>query len=189
MNVTSESNNYSPDINDISTNFLWIGRVGFWGKLALAFIAFLCLLFAWSGRNFSQETNTGIGVSIFFAVCGLVVLAISIYFAFRYTRLAKGLRTGNPNLTISKSDSISLLQIELILSLVGILLHLFGAGTSMGVQIAKAVSQPPGVAIADPDNIIRALDVFVAVANVDGIAAHFLGVVASLYLLYKVYQY
>ena len=53
----------------------------------------------------------------------------------------------------------------------------------MGVLVAKSISQPPGVAITDPSRIIRALDVFVAVANVNGIAGNFVGVVTSLGLL------
>jgi hypothetical protein len=46
--------------------------------------------------------------------------------------------------------------------------------------VAKSISQPPGVAITDPERIIRALDVFVAVANINGIAGNFVGVVTSL---------
>jgi hypothetical protein len=67
-----------------------------------------------------------------------------------------------------------------IVSLVGIFLSLLGAGATVGVLVAKSISQPPGVAITDPERIIRALDVFVAVANINGIAGNFVGVVTSL---------
>jgi hypothetical protein len=59
----------------------------------------------------------------------------------------------------------------------------------VSVLVAKAVSQPPGVAITDPNKIIRALDVFIVVANINGIAAHFVGTVASIWLLEKVHQH
>lgn len=56
------------------------------------------------------------------------------------------------------------------MGLVGILLCLVGAGSTAGVLVAKAVSQPPGVAITDHNRMIRSLDVFVEVANINGIA-------------------
>lgn len=68
-------------------------------------------------------------------------------------------------------DTIRRVRLGLIVGLVGILLNLCGDGSASGVLVAKAVSQPPGVAITDPNRIIRALDVFVTVANVNGIAA------------------
>jgi hypothetical protein len=75
------------------------------------------------------------------------------------------------------------------MSLVGILLNLLGGGATLGVLVAKAVSQPPGVAITDPNRIIRGLDVFVMVANINGIAAHFVGNVASLWLIDQVHRH
>lgn len=64
-----------------------------------------------------------------------------------------------------------------------------GAGATVGVLVAKSISQPPGVAITNPQKIIRTLDVFVMVANLNGITAHFLGTVASLWLLERVHQH
>jgi hypothetical protein len=47
------------------------------------------------------------------------------------------------------------------------------------VLLSKSIAQPQGVAIYDPTRIIRALDIFVAIANMRGIAAHFVGTGAS----------
>ncbi|MGQ4649134.1 DUF3611 family protein [Lyngbya aestuarii] len=189
MQTKLDSTSPTPEIKDIAANFRLVGLLGFWVQLGLGVVSFLCLLFAWSGRNFSEETHQGMGVSIFFAVCGVIALGISIYFAWRYTRIAKSLGNSNPGLRPSKSDTIALLRLGLITTFAGIFLNLLGAGASLGVQVAKAVSQPPGVAITDPDMIIRALDVFVSVANVDGIAAHFVGAICSLWLLERVNQH
>lgn len=38
--------------------------------------------------------------------------------------------------------------------------------------LSKSIAQPQGVAIYDPTRIIRALDIFVAIANMSGIAPH-----------------
>ncbi|MGB7443614.1 MAG: DUF3611 family protein [Coleofasciculaceae cyanobacterium] len=186
MQTELDSNSLTPTLEDVAANFRRVGLIGFWMQLGLAVVSCLCLLFAWSGRNFSEETNQGIGFGIFFAVCGVVALGVSTYFAWRYTRTARGLRNPNPSLRPSKTDTIALIRLGLITTLVGILLCIFGAGSSLGVQIAKAVSQPPGVAITDPNKIIRALDVLVTVANVNTIAALFVGNIASLWLLEQV---
>jgi hypothetical protein len=157
-----------------------------WNALASANLSggeIAVLLFAFSGRNFATHTHTGIGIGIFWAVCGVIALCFNVYASFRYTRIARGLRNPNSALHPKKSDTIKFLRLAVIVSLAGILLFLLGGGATMGVLVAKSISQPPGVAITDPSRIIRALDVFVAVANVNGIAGNFVGVVTSLGLL------
>jgi hypothetical protein len=189
MQTKSDSKSLALTIQEIANNFRLVGWISFWVQLGFAVVCGVCLLFAWSGRSFSEQTNQGIGISIFWAVCGILALVFSIYWDFRYTRIAKSFRNPNSDLLPSKADTIQLVRLGLIVGLVGLLLNLCGAGSAIGVLVAKAVSQPPGVAITDPNDIIRALDVFVTVANVNGIAAHFVGTVASLWLLDRVYSH
>ena len=101
----------SSKLEKVST-ILWVtGWVGFWIQIGLAAASGLMLVFAISGRNFTQATRPisrlpfpgvrldtvrqavtpGIGVGIFWAVCGVLVLLFSIYLAFRQTRYAKRL--------------------------------------------------------------------------------------------------
>jgi hypothetical protein len=60
------------------------------------------------------------------------------------------------------------------------LLTILGSGATIGVLLAKSVAQPQGVAIYDPNRIIRSLNIFVAAANTTGITAHFVGAVTAL---------
>lgn len=183
MQTQPEKTLVSPTKQKISSIFRWLGWIVFWIELGLAIAAGLALLFSISGRNFADETNPGIGVGIFWGIAGLLALCFSVFLAFRYTRIGK--RLANPNQLIhpSKSDTMQLLRFAVIIGLVGIFLCLLGGGATLGVMVAKSVSQPPGVAITDPNNIIRALDVFVAVANINILAGHFVGVLAALGLL------
>lgn len=71
----------------------------------------------------------------------------------------------------------------MIVGLIGMLLSILGGGATLGVLLSKSVAQPQGVAIYDPTRIIRSLDIFVALANMNAIAAHFVGTVTSLSLL------
>ncbi|MBD1835325.1 DUF3611 family protein [Cyanobacteria bacterium FACHB-472] len=182
MQTHSESST-SETKQKIANIFRLVGWIAFWIELGLTIGSGIALLFSISGRNFATETNPGIGVGIFWAVAGLLALCFNVFLAFRYTRLAKGLSNPDPERHPRKADTVQILRMSVITSLVGILLCLLGSGATVGVLVSKAVSQPPGVALTDPNMIIRALDVFVAVANINGIAGHFVGIVTSLGLL------
>lgn len=72
----------------------------------------------------------------------------------------------------------------MIVSLVGLLIAFIASEVTVTVILGKAVAQPQGVAIYQPENVIRSLDIFVMLANVNMIGAHFFGGVTSLGLLY-----
>ena len=189
MQTESETRSLAPTVQGIANTIHLTGWITFWVQLGLAVVSGLCLLFAATGRGFAEQPSAGLGVGMFWAGCGIVVLLFSVYWDFRYTRIGKRLGNPNPALHPSKADTVKVIRLGIIAALVGILLTLLGAGSTVGVLIAKSISQPPGVAITDPYKIIRALDVFVAVANINGIAAHFVGTVSSLWLLERVNQH
>ncbi|MDZ8027317.1 MAG: DUF3611 family protein [Nostoc sp. SerVER01] len=179
----------APETRGIGNTIRLTGWITFWLQLAIGVVSVLALLFALTGRGLVQQQNTGLGIGIFWAVCGIVVLLFSLYWDFRYTRIGKALENRNSALHPSKPDTTRILRLGIIISLVGILLTLLGAGSTVLVLVAKSISQPPGVAITDPYRIIRPMDVFVAVADITGIAAHYVGTVASLWLLERVHQH
>lgn len=189
MQTETEARAIAPAVQGIANTLRLTGWLTFWVQLGLAVVSGLSLLFAATGRGFSDQPNTGLGVGIFWAASAIIVLLFSVYWNFRYTRLGKRLGNPNPSLHPSKADTVSAIRLGIIAALIGILLSLLGAGATLGVLVAKSISQPPGVAFTDPYKIIRALDVFVAVANINGIAAHFVSAVASLWLLERVHQH
>ncbi|MEC4814241.1 MAG: DUF3611 family protein [Scytonema sp. PMC 1069.18] len=197
METQSEELKVVPDkIERVANVLRFVGWISFWLQLALGAAAGLMVILALTGRNFTQAltpptpgvgvqtadlgATPGIGISIFWAVCGNLVLLFNLYLSFRLTRFARRLRTINPELHPKKATVMKLLRIGAIASLVGLLLFIFGGGAGLGVLLAKSISQPQGVAIYDPTRIIRALDIFVAMANMTGIAAQFTGTVSFL---------
>lgn len=188
MQTESEARLLAPETRGIGYTIRLTGWITFWIQLAIGVVSVLALLFALTGRRFVQQQNAGLGIGIFWAVCGIVLLLFSLYWDFRYTRIGKALENTNPALHPSKGDTTRILRLGIVVSLVGILLTLLGAGSTVLVLVAKSISQPPGVAITNPYNIIRAMDIFVAVADITGIAAHYVGTVASLWLLERVHQ-
>lgn len=183
MQTRSETSLLTPTKPRVIAIFRWGGWVAFWLELGLAVASGLALLFAISGRNVTTEANAGIGIGIFWAICGILLLLCSVFLAWRYTRIAKNLASKNKEIHPSKADTVKLLRLSAIVSLIGIFLSLLGGGSTIGVLVAKSVSQPPGVAITDPNKIIRALDIFVAVANFNSITGHFVGAIAAIGLL------
>jgi hypothetical protein len=164
----------------------WLGIVV---QLAFAATSALMVLVAISGRTFNQamapesvtaSTTPGIGISIFFAACGVLALLISAFLAFRQTRFAKRLSNPNPSVHPQKIEVQRVLRSGIIIGLIGMLLTILGGGAALGVLLAKSIAQPQGVAIYDPARIIRSLDVFVAMANMTGITGHFVGTIGSL---------
>lgn len=189
-----------PKLEKVAKILSITGWLSFVIQIGLAAASGLMLTFAISGRNFTQATRPisriplprvrldaareavtpGMGVGIFWAGCGLLVLLFGIYLAFRQIRYAKRLRHSNPALHPSKIKVLKILKLGVIVGLVGLLLTILGGGATLSVLLAKSIAQPQGVAIYDPARIIRSLDILVAMANMNGIAAHFVGLVTSL---------
>jgi hypothetical protein len=174
------------------------GWIGLSIQIGFGAVALLMLIFAISGRSFSQVTalptgitpdvgsnlhhgtTPGIGIGIFWASCGILALLAGIYLAFRQTRLSKRLRNADAMNHPAKSEIMNVLRWGAIVGLVGMLLMILGGGTTLAVLFSKAIAQPQGVAIYDPTRVIRSIDIMVALANMSGITAHFVGAVASL---------
>ncbi|MGF1675463.1 MAG: DUF3611 family protein [Rivularia sp. (in: cyanobacteria)] len=200
MNIqTTPTPTINPKLERISNILRLSGWASFWLQLGLGAACSLMIIFAISGRSFNQavtndvvvpgvpaatqytETTTpGLGISMFWAVCGILGLLFGIYLAFRLTRFARRLRNPNSEIHPKKAEVMKILRIGVIVGLVGLLVTILGGGSGLGVLLAKSIAQPQGVAIYDPTRIIRPLDIFVAMANMCGIAAHFVGTITTL---------
>lgn len=177
-------------LGKIANAFRFFGWVDFWVQLVLAFLAAIALLFAISGRAVTPDPYASTSLAIFWAVCGIALLIVGILLNVRYIRIAKGLlHEPGGLLHPRKAGAIRLLRLGVLIGFTGILIALFGSGASVGVLVAKTVSQPPGVAILDPNKIVRAMDVFVVLANITLIAAHLAGTVIAFWLLDRVHHY
>jgi hypothetical protein len=83
-------------MQQVAASFRTIGWIGFWLQLGLAVVSALVLLFAMADPNFNlKASNPMSGAGLFFAAGGLLMLGLSIYWAFRYTRIAKQLQASD----------------------------------------------------------------------------------------------
>lgn len=180
----------SPTLQRMANTFRITGWIGFWIQLVLVIICSLILLFAAASGGSNDRlnsTNPGTGPGLFFTLCGILVLCFSIYWSFRYTRIAKRLRSPEPGQRPSKANAIQVVRIGLIVNLAGMLLTLLGTEAIVGGLLAKSLTQPQGVAtFNDPTRLIQSLDIFVVQASINVVAAQFVGIATSLWLFQQV---
>lgn len=179
-----------PMLRKIANTFRLCGWIGFWAQIAAAFLSGLTLLFTLSGQDFSPNSHSGTSVGIFWAICGILLLVIEIVFHFQYVRIAKSLlHEPGAILHPKRHETMRFVRWGAWLGVIGMVIGLFGSGAGVGVLVAKTVSQPPGVAIVDPNRIVRAMDVFIVLANLNLIAAHLIGAAISFWLVDRIHYY
>lgn len=177
-------------VKRVATLLRTAGWVAFWMQLVLGVISGLILLFALpfaipKEGGVSGAANPGTGGGLLFAFLGLLALALSVYWCFRYVLLARKLRNPDTINRPSRADTIKWLRVGLITNLVGLFLNILGAETISGNLLAKSLAQPFGLVSTaiSIQNLIQPLDIFVVLANTHAIFAHFIGLVAGMWLL------
>lgn len=189
MSQNPDAPSSSSNIRAIAQTFRLTGWISFWIQLVLGVISgIIVLLYAiFSQRTGSPSNNPGTGFGVFLAICGLVVLGVGIYLAYRYTRIGNQLQSSNPNNRPRKSETVQVLRLGLMVNLVGILVTLLGAQAIVGTLVARSISpQAVTTQLFDPTRIISGLDMLVVQANTNTVSAHFAGLVVSLWLLNRI---
>jgi cytochrome b561 len=178
------------DSRGLAFNLRIFGWLGFWAQLCLGLIAVLLLIVTASSKYYSASSAqytylTGGG---FWAHLATALLALTVIGFFYCTRFAKGLRRGLDPITYQRRITRLVSSINFGSSL-GLTVSILGTAFSIALLIAKTVAQPPGIAITNPEKIVRAVDVFVLLANFNLVVAHFLGILTCLWMLNRVHRF
>jgi hypothetical protein len=188
--LSKDSPSLPPAVRRIVGSFRIYGWISFWVQIILAVVSSLVLIFSSLVLSFQtradqlEQSNPGTGVGLLFAIAGLLALFAGAYWAFRYTQLSRKLRAMDAKLRPKPSDVIQALRVGLIINLVGMLLTLLGGEALIGALVAKALSQPQGGAFLERiTQAIQPLDIWIVQANTNTSLAHFVGIVASLWLV------
>lgn len=151
-----------------------LGWIQFWLQLAIVLASAVLLQFSTSGRAISPSAS-GYGDAIYWSLYGFLLLCAADALAFFYTRAANGIVMRPDYLSGARMTAFWFLTAGLLIGLAGTVISFVGVSLSISLLIAKTVSQPPGIAITDPNKIIRALDIFVLLVNFILLLAHFIG--------------
>ncbi|MGD1910163.1 MAG: DUF3611 family protein [Rivularia sp. (in: cyanobacteria)] len=189
MSEQLDNQSSSSKVRSIGQNFRITGWISFVLQLVLGVVsALLLLVFVIFGRGVaSPSSNANTGFGVFLAICGLVTLGISIYLAFRCKNIGRQLQSTNPSNRPRKNETVKTLQLALTVNFVGMLLTLLGAQATIGLLLVKVSSSQAvtTLGVVDP-NRITAQDLFAVQANTNTITAHFVGLVASIWLLNRI---
>jgi cytochrome b561 len=168
----------------LARNLRLFGWLGFWVQLVLALLTGLLLEFATSGRAFSPSAAGGFGDALYWGIDGFLLLILAVLLALYYPRAARKL-VSRPEYYLSRSlkSAFWFLGAGMLTAISGVIIAFTGVALSISLLVVKTVSQPPGIAITDPNRIIRALDVFVLIVNFNLLMAHFIGAGMGFWLI------
>lgn len=160
-----------------------LGQISYWIHLMLGAASAIILgLIVFSRRLSTPADNTGISISIFLTIASLVALGIRIFFAWRYSRIAKQLQSG-ASMQPNRLEIANLLRIGLTISLTGLILAFLASETTVISIIAQAITKLQGIRVYEQQQAIETADLFLDFVNVTILGAHALGTVNSLGLL------
>lgn len=163
------------------------GWVSFWLQGAIAVISGVVLVFSFFSRSIESETNNpSVGFVMFLGAMGIAIALVCTFWEFRLTRFARRLRRPKAMRHPQKSETLRLIRWILYASLGGLAISLLGSELGVGALLAKSFAQPQGAAIYTPDKIIRVLDILVALVCTSVAGAHFISLIASLWLLKRI---
>jgi len=184
-NSSDSASSLPPSVEQVAKALRLGGWICFWVQLVLGIISGIIFLFAVG--LLGQQTGSSTGGGLFFAICGLVVLGFSIFLSFRYTRLARQLRSPTPSLRPSRADTTQQVKRTLITNLVGMTLTLLAAEAIGGILLGESLAR--GSFVFNSTELEKfTLDIFIVLGNTHIIVAHFVGIAVGLFLLDRVYK-
>lgn len=161
--------------DNLAHGFGVFGGFAFWLQLLLGIVSALLLVFGYVGHTVSPD-HSGFGDAITWATAGFALLIFSTLFAFIYMKAARRIRSQlTTYLGHERRMAFWFVGLGGLISIAGVLVSFVGVGLSVALLIGKTVSQPPGIAITDPQKIVRALDIFILLVNFNLLFAHFIG--------------
>jgi hypothetical protein len=197
---------FIPQLRTLGSQFRLVGWVGLWLKLILAVISLIIVIFAaisssspqqirypnpaFPGQNipFQQyqqfQTGPSVTVGLPLIIVGVVCLALSVYWSFSYTRMARRFLAPTPKMQPTRAETLGRLRFSIITDLIGLLFMVLGSEAIGGILLGKALSQGVGSFINfDPSRLVQPIDLLVILACFHTFAGLFVGLAGSLWLL------
>jgi hypothetical protein len=187
------TNSPSSNVLQIAAAFRRLGWIGFWLQALLGFIPFVILIFV----LFFNPNGGGFDLKVILAYGCLLALVFTIYWCYRYTRLANKLE--NSKLRPSKEEVTRSLWIGLLANVGGMSCAVLVAIWLVGTLLFKMLSLPQGATtiaptrgsegtVISPGQIVVPNDLIAMQAMVITVAAELIGIIVALLLLYRVSQ-
>jgi hypothetical protein len=178
----------------IARSLRWLGWVGFWLQALFGFIPILVLVANVLAR---PGQAGGFSLGLWLAIACLVILCFSIYWCFRYTRLAT--RLESRDLRPAKAQVIRDLKLGLTANASVMVIAVLIALLRVGELTFKMLTLPQGATVIAPNQLgttigtpgalITPSNMIAIQAMLNIIAAGLVGTIVALLLLYRVGQH
>lgn len=182
-------------LQQVAQSLRWLGWVGLCLQSLLGFIPILAVITAVLFNPVRQQ-QSGFSFGLWLAIFCLFILLFSIYWCFRYTRLANQLEVRE--LRPAKARVIQDLKWGLLANIGMMTIAVFIALSRVGELTFKMLTLPHGATIIAPNQtgttvaqgaLITPSNMIAIQAMINTIAAGLVGVVVALLLLYQVGQH
>ncbi len=162
-----------------------IGWMRFWIQSILGVVVTAVLLFSNFVSNDSEgQLSLAPGLSL--TSLSLLLLFFSLWQGWMIIRTGRAIGS---NARPSRGQTSKLIKRGLLNDLLGMMLGLIGYQALMGALFIQASTQTQGIAIATSSDVaITGLEILSVLSNTQVIAAHFVGLCFSLWLLRRIYK-
>ncbi|MEM8832533.1 MAG: DUF3611 family protein [Cyanobacteria bacterium P01_G01_bin.19] len=169
-----------PSKRKFARTFRILSRLSYWIHIILGIASGLTLLLVVFSRS---ATNGAAGIGIFIAMFSLIALGFRVFWAWRYRKIARRLQQTDPAAQPNRTEVIEVLRIGLIVSSIGLLLAFIASEISLISLVATAIARPQNLAVYEREQVIKAADLLLVLAQLNILGAHFFGSANSLGLL------
>jgi Protein of unknown function (DUF3611) len=184
----------NPSPQQIAHSFRWLGWGGFWLQSLLGFIPILVVLTTVFSRTGPQGGGFTFGIGL--AILCLLALCFSIYWCYRYTKLARKLEA--PDLRPAKAHIKRDLKLGLLINLSIMAIAVLIALARVGQLTFRMLVLPQGSTVVAPTQvgtmltqgaIVTPSNMIAIQAMISAIAAGLIGTIVSLLLIFYVGQH
>ncbi|MGL5804925.1 MAG: DUF3611 family protein [Xenococcaceae cyanobacterium] len=177
-------------IEKVSSSLIRAGRIAFWMQLVLGVVSAVLLVVAAPAVLGNKQKTSGIELAIFCAFCAVIFLGFALFFSLRFSQIGNKMQNLDADSRPKKASTLQVIKYGLIVNLTGIFLSILGAEALSGIVLLKVITVPQSIGInIDPNKLVNPADLLIIQANTNTIAAHFAGLVSTLWLLDRISKY
>ena len=173
------------DFQSLSFGMRRIGWIRFWIQSILGVVVTAVLIFS-NVVNNNSEGQLSLTPGLSLTTISLILLFLSLWQGWLIIRTGRAIGS---NARPSRGQTSKLIKRGILNDLLGILFGLIGYQALMGALFIQASTQTQGIAIATSSDVaITGLEILSVLSNTQVMAAHFLGLCFSLWLLRRIYK-
>lgn len=180
-------------LTGLARGFSRFGWTGFWLQLVLGALPVGLMVYVLFFCPTTRQQPSGLGIGGYVGLLGFLILAFTIFWCYRYTRLGKHMAA--PTKRPPKASVIRTLWIGVVASCLGILfsmlLMVFEVGRLLFVFLRAPQGGAPVVQVdkSDPSRWVSAIDMVKILADLSVLSAELVVLAITLWLLFRITQY